>query len=180
LASKADRLKIQMVAESGYGYLLAEEQEAGKLGVIPLDASFSPVQRVNYKVEATRVGRRTDLDRLILEIFTDGTIKPTQALKEAAKILVEYFQQIVEPKKAPKEKKKIEGIPSEVLKLTVEEIDLPTRIANTLRKGGYGTVEDLTKATLSDLAKVKNLGGKSIKIVQAALTKKKIGLKGEG
>jgi len=179
LATKNHRLKLEMLAESGYGFVPAEEREVEKLGVIPLDASFSPVQRVNFRIEATRVGRRTDLDRLILEIFTDGTIKPGQALKEAAGILVDYFQQVVEPKRAPREKKKIEEFPAEVLKLTVEEIDLPTRIANTLRKGGYGTVEDLAKTTYLDLVKIKNLGEKSIKIVQVALAKRKINLKGE-
>lgn len=177
LATKNHRLKVEMIAECGYGYVPAEEREVEKLGIIPLDASFSPVRRVNYKVEATRVGRRTDLDKLILEIFTDGTIKPSQALKGASMILVDYFQQIVEPKKAPKEKIKTEEFPPEVLKLTVEEIDLPTRIANTLRKGGYGTVEDLAKVTYLDLVKIKNLGEKSIKVVQAALAKKKIKLK---
>jgi DNA-directed RNA polymerase subunit alpha len=179
LATKNHHLKVEMLAQSGLGFVPAEEREVEKLGVIPLDASFSPVQRVNFRIEATRVGRRTDLDKLILEITTDGTIKPSQALKEASGILVDYFQQFVEPKKAPKEKKKIEEFPAEVLKLTVEEIDLPTRIANTLRKGGYGTVEDLAKATLSDLVKIKNLGEKSIKIVESALAKKKINLKGK-
>ena len=179
LASKNNTLKAEVIVEVGYGWVAAEEREADKLGVIPVDASFSPVHRVNYKVEATRVGRRIDFDRLILEIFTDGTIKPCLALKQAAGILVKYFQQVFEPKKAPKEKKKIEVPSEEVLKLTVEEIDLPTRIANTLRKGGFGTVEDLAQATFADLVKVKNLGEKSIKIVQTALAKKKIKMKGE-
>lgn len=177
LASKKSKLKMEIIVESGWGYLPAEERRSEKLGVIPLDASFSPVRSVNYKVEATRVGRRTDLDRLIMEITTNGTLKPSEALKESGRILIAFFKQIVEPKKMPVAKKKPEPSLSETMRLTVEELDLPTRIVNALRKGGYGTVSDLTAATAADLAKVKNLGEKSIKIVQAALAKKGTRLK---
>lgn len=178
LATKNNRLKAELIVKTGYGYLPAEEQEIAKLGVIPVDASFSPVRRVNFTVEATRVGRRTDLDKLVIEIFTNGASKPSHTLKEAANTLLEYFKQVVEPKKAPAEKKAIPVTANEILKLTVEEIDLPTRIANTLRRGGFGTVEDLTKATLADLLRVKNLGEKSIQMVKDALTKKGLTFKG--
>ncbi len=178
LADKKSALKAEMVVESGFGYLPAEERKSDTLGVIPVDASFTPVKRVNYKVEATRVGRRTDLDRLILELTTDKTISPSDALKETAKILASFFNQIVEPKEVPIEEEKKEELPSEVLKLTVEELNLPTRIANALRKGGYETVADLTAAKPADVAKVKNLGEKSTKIIQAALKEKEVGLKG--
>lgn len=178
LADKKNKLKMEMVVESGFGYLSAEERKSDTLGIIPVDASFTPVQRVDYKVEAMRVGRRTDLDRLILEITTDGTISPSEALKESAKILVAFFGQVVEPKEVPVEEEKEEELPSEVLRLTVEELNLPTRIANALRKGGYGTVKDLTVANASDIAKVKNLGEKSIKVVKAALAEKEVSLKG--
>lgn len=177
LASKDNRLKIEMVVETGWGWVPAEEHQVNKLGIIPLDASFSPITRVNYRLESTRVGQQTDLERLILEVFTDGTVKPSEALKQASQILVDLFQQIIEPRKIVKEKEKAAEVSSDVLKLTVEEIDLPTRIANALRKGGYGTVEDLIKADLVDLAKVKNLGEKSIKIVIQALGKRKINFK---
>lgn len=177
LATKKNRLKMEMLAESGYGYLPAEEREVEKLGEILIDAVFSPVIQVNYRVEATRVGRRTDLDRLVLEITTDGSLKPSQALKQAAKVLVGYFHQVYEPKKVPKRKEpKIEA-PDLALKLAVEELNLPTRIANALRKGSYGTVAELVVATEADLAKVKNLGEKSIKIVEVALSQKGVGLK---
>ena len=179
LADKKSTLKLEMVVESGFGYLPAKGRKSDTLGVIPVDALFSPVRRVNYNVEATRVGRRTDLDRLILEITTDKTISPGEALKEAAKILAAFFNQIVEPKEVPVEEEKKEELPREVLRLTVEELNLPTRIANALRKGGYETVEDLTVATPADIAKVKNLGEKSTKVIQAALAEKEVGLKGE-
>lgn len=177
LATKKNRLKAEMLVESGFGYSPAEEREAGKLGEIPIDAIFGSVIQVNYRVEATRVGRRTDLDRLVLEITTDGSLKPSQALKQAAKILVGYFHQVYEPKKVPKKKKPKIEVPDLTLRLTVEELDLPTRIANALRKGGYGTVAELVAATEVDLAKVKNLGEKSIKIIEAALSQKGVGLK---
>lgn len=179
LANKKSKLKAEMVVESGFGYSPAEERKSEKLGVIPVDASFSPIKKVNYKVEATRVGRRTDLDRLIFEITTDGTIKPSEALKNSANILVAYFSQVVSPKKAPKVKKKESITPLATLELTVEELDLPTRIANALRKGGYGTLGDLTAASREDLTKVKNLGEKSIKVVEAALAGKRVSLKGK-
>lgn len=177
LATKKNRLKAEMLVESGYGYVPAEERETEKLGEIPIDAIFTPVVQVNYRVEATRVGRRTDLDRLVLEINTDGSLKPSQALKQAAKILVGYFHQVYEPKKVPKKKEPTTEVPDLALRLTVEELDLPTRIANALRKGGYGNVVDLVAATEADLTKVKNLGEKSIKIVEAALSQKGVGLK---
>jgi DNA-directed RNA polymerase subunit alpha len=177
LADKKSKLRVEMVVEPGYGYLPAHERKSEKLGVIPVDASFTPIRMVNYKVESTRVGRRTDLDCLILEIETNGTIKPSEALKKAANILLEYFQQVVSPKKAPKVKEKEDVSLARVLELTVEELDLPTRIANALRKGGYDTLGTLTAATREDLTKVKNLGEKSIKIVEGALKKKKVTLK---
>lgn len=176
LANRKTTLKAEFLVETGFGYLPAEERKTEKIGVILVDAAFSPVKRVNYRVEATRVGRRTNLDRLVLEITTDGTIKPSQALKKAAKILVVFFDQIVEPKKVKVKKEEPEAISSEIMRLTVEELELPTRIVNALRKGGYGTVSDLSAAQPIDLTKVKNLGEKSIKIVKAALFKKGIRL----
>jgi len=179
LAGKKSRLKMDLIVEAGLGYSPAEERKTDKLGVIPLDASFSPIRRVSYKVESTRVGRRTDLDRLILEITTNGAIKPSQALKTAAETLLVYFKQIISPKKAVKVEKKKESLFLKGLSdLTVEELELPTRIANALRKGGYGTLADLMAASRPDLGKVKNLGEKSIKVVEAALGKKGVNLKG--
>jgi len=177
LADRKTKLKAEFQVETGVGYLPAEERKTEKIGVILVDAAFSPVRRVNYRVEATRVGRKTNLDRLVLEITTDGTIKPSQALKIAAETLVAFFNQIVKPKKVKVKKVEPETISSETMKLTVEELELPTRIVNALRKGGYGTISDLSAAQPVDLAKVKNLGEKSIKIIKAALAKKGVGLK---
>lgn len=175
LADKKTKLKMEMVAERGVGYLPAEERKSEKLGVIILDAIFSPILRVNYKVEATRVGRRTDFDRLVLEFDSDGTIEAEEALKEAAKILVSFFNQIVKPKNLPpeeKEEKEERGDSNENLKLTLEEIELPTRIANALRRAGYETAGEIANAKREDLVSIKNLGEKSLKMIHTILVKK--------
>ncbi|MBI3384936.1 DNA-directed RNA polymerase subunit alpha, partial [Candidatus Gottesmanbacteria bacterium] len=143
--SEKSSLNIEFTAEKGYGYSVADERKTNTIGVITVDALFSPVVRVNYRVEATRVGRMTNLDKLILELWTDGTLDPEEALKAAAKILVSYFLQIYEPK-APQEDTSVVVTPQisdEILKMTVEELDLPTRITNSLRNGGVETIGQL-------------------------------------
>lgn len=174
LADKKSKLKMEMVAEEGFGYLPAEERKSERLGVIILDAIFSPVIRVNYKVEPTRVGRQTNLDRLILEINSDGTVKPQEALVKAAKVLVSFFERILKPKEPPVEETKFSLPPDNNFKLTVEELELPTRIANVLRRAGYETAGDLAKAKKADLFSLKNLGEKSLDIIWSVLTKKGI------
>lgn len=171
--SKGGKIEASITIECGVGYSPADDRKSETLGVIPLDASFSPIQRVNHKVEETRVGRVTNYDKLTLEIWTDGSIDPELALKNAAKILTTYLNQIVNPKKIEKEVETLDddGI-GPVGKLSVEEIGLPTRVANALSKAGYETVEKLVKADPNDLMKVRNLGDKSIKIINAALSEK--------
>lgn len=172
LADKKSKINCEMTVEKGFGYSSFEERKTETLGVIPLDAIFSPVARVNYNIETTRVGRVANYDRLVMEITTDGTIKPSEAINKAAQILSSYFKQILEPKTAAKTKAGAMTVPAEVLKLTIEELSLPTRIANALDKNGYKTVEDLLGAKRKDLAKIKNLGEKSLKIVDIALVEK--------
>ncbi|MFH1841015.1 MAG: DNA-directed RNA polymerase subunit alpha [Candidatus Shapirobacteria bacterium] len=179
LARKEERLRLEMVVESGVGYSLAEERKSDEVGVIPLDSVFSPIRRVNYRVEATRVGRRTDLDRLIMEITTDGTIEPEAAVKEAADVLIKFFKQISDPKVVVEEEKTGQKSDDPALKLTVEELDLPIRIANALRKSGFATVADVVMAPKADLIKVKNLGEKSLEIVADMLKKRGLVFKEE-
>jgi DNA-directed RNA polymerase subunit alpha len=170
--NKDMKLDAKLEIQIGVGYSSSEDRKTGEVGVIPLDATFSPVTRVNYKVEETRVGRLTNFDKLILEIWTDGSVKPGDALLEAAKILSSYFSQIINPKKIEKEViKKDEGI-GPIGRLSVEEIGLPTRVANALVRAGFETVEDLSKAKSENLVKVRNLGEKSIKIINAALVER--------
>ena len=168
--NKGAKLEARLEIESGVGYSPAEERATGEIGLIPLDASFSPILRVNYKVEETRVGRLTNYDKLVLEIWTDGTVSAKDSLVTASQILTTYYNQIVSPKEV---EKKDEEEPKDELgpvgKLSVEEIGLPTRVANALLKADYETVEDLMNAKRSDLVKVRNLGEKSVKIIDAAL-----------
>ena len=176
LLNKGTKLDVKMKIESGIGYQAVDESSKTGIGLIPLDASFSPVLRVNYKIEETRVGRFTNYDKLILEIWTDGTMNPTDTLKKASKILIAYFNQIVTPRKVKKKVEKVDDGLGAVGNLSVEEIALPTRVANALVKAGFETVEALVKAKRADLIKVRNLGEKSIKIIDAALAEKNVRL----
>ncbi len=178
LADKKSRLVAEMTVEQGYGYSLADERRTGVIGVIPLDATFTPITRVNYREEATRVGRQTNLDRLVLEIWTDGTISPSDAMKLAAKILVSYFLQIYEPKAMPEEANVAvtPTISDDVLKMLIEELDLPTRLENALKNGGIETVGQLLGTPRKELLKIKNLGAKSLSIVEEKLREKGVAL----
>lgn len=167
--SKGTKLSGELTIESGVGYSPADERLTNVIGLIPVDASFSPVTRVAYKVEETRVGRLTNYDKLVLEVWTDGTIKPFDAIMESAKILLSYFGQITNPKKVEKVEEVVKSDLGAVGKLSVEEIGLPTRVANALSKAGFETVEELAIAKKEDLVKVRNLGEKSLKIIAAAL-----------
>lgn len=177
LADAKTRLAVQFVAENGSGYSLADERKTGEIGVIPIDANFSPVVHVNYRVEATRVGRLTNYDKLTLEISTDGTIKPSDALKSAAKILVDYFSTITQPNSGPKPKKQeavVAPITDELLKTSLEELDLPVRLTNSLKSGKIETIGDFLTRDKRELLKMKNMGPKSISLVEDKLKEKGI------
>lgn len=178
--SKGAKLEVEMDVETGVGFLPAEERSTEKVGVIALDATFSPVVRVNYKVEETRVGRLTNYDKLTLEIWTDGTIAPKEAFTKASQTLISYFSQIVTPiisKGAEvEETNSSTSAYGAVGKLSLEEVGVPTRVANALIKAGFDTVERLANAKKEDLLKVRNLGDKSLKIVKAALLEKGVEL----
>lgn len=178
LTTSKARLNMEIEIEPGYGYVTAEESESTKeLNSIILDSIYTPVSRVNYRVEATRVGRMTNLDKLILEIWTDGTITPLNAVREAAKILVAYFVQIYEPKAKVSESVAVTpAISEEILKMTLEELDLQTRIVNALHNGGIDTVGQLLGTPKKELYKIKNLGAKSITHIEDILRDKGIAL----
>jgi len=172
--AKGKTLDIEMTVESGIGYRLASETESTTVGQMAIDALFSPVIKVSYRVEATRVGRRTDFDKIVFDIQTDGTISPLEAVRQAATILISQFNQIINPavEAVKEELTNLSPEEVEVMRLTVEELDLPTRIANALRKGGFETVSDLTKSPKEEISRVKNLGGKSIDLIEEALAQK--------
>lgn len=177
-ADKKAAIEATMTVEKGYGYVTANERQVDELGRIPMDTLFSPVVRVNYRIESTRVGRMTNLDRLVLEIWTDGSITPQDALKSASKILVSYFMQVYEPKaKGTEERLAVTpAVSDEILKMRIEELDIPTRIVNALAKGGIETIGQLLGTPRAELLKIKNLGGKSLAIVEEKLREKGVAL----
>ncbi len=178
LADKKASLEMEMTAERGFGYVAADEKKVEEIGRIPVSALFSPVVRVNYRVEATRVGRMTNLDKLVMEIWTDGSMLPLDALREGAKLLVSFFSQIVEPKSAGVAESVAVSptVSDEVLKMRVEELDIPTRIVNALGNGGIETVGQLLGTPKADLMKIKNLGSKSLSLVEEKLREKGVAL----
>lgn len=178
LSDKKAEIDMQLFANSGYGYVIAEEVAVREVGVIPLDALYSPIVRVNYKVEATRVGRMTNLDKLVIEVWTDGTCAPMVGLTTAAKILVSYFTQIYEPKVKSVDEPitVISNVSDEILKMRIEELDIPTRIVNALSNGGIETIGQLLSTQRADLMKIKNLGAKSLSIVEEKLKEKGVTL----
>lgn len=178
LSDKKAKLDIELTVEKGLGYSLAEVRKATTLGVIATDAVFTPVKRVNYEVSATRVGRQTDLDKLTLRVWTNGIVSPREALDEAAKILTSYFLQIYEPKTLAPMENLVDtpSISDNILKLTVDELDLPTRIYNSLRNGGIETLGQLLKTSKKELLSMRNMGNKSISVIEEKLKERGISL----
>lgn len=178
LADKKAKLEMELTVERGYGYSLAEERRSTALGVIPTDAIYSPVKRVNFTVSATRVGRQTNLDKVNLSIWTNGVIGPREALNQAARALSGYFKQVYEPKEEEEtvSESSKQSIPDGTLKLTIDELDLPTRIYNSLRNGGIETIGQLIEAPRKELISMRNMGGKSISIIEEKLKEKGIEL----
>jgi DNA-directed RNA polymerase subunit alpha len=168
---KKAKLEMELLVERGLGYSSAEERRNETLGLIPTDAVFTPVKRVNYEVSATRVGRQTDLDKLTLNIWTNEIVSPREALEESAKILTSFFLQVYEPKSvvASETVSAEPSVSDHVSKLTIDELDLPTRIYNSLRNGGIETLGQLLSTPRKDLTSMRNMGGKSITIIEEKL-----------
>lgn len=179
LSGEKSKLEMELTVEKGLGYSLADERKSVALGFIAADAIFTPIRRVTYAITATRVGRQTDLDKLSLKIWTNGTIAPKDALSHAAKLLAGSFMQIYEPKAvatATEGTVSTSSVPESVLKMTIDELDLPTRIYNSLRNGGIETVEQLLNTSRKDLVSMRNMGGKSISVIEEKLQEKGISL----
>lgn len=176
LADKKAKLQMEMTVERGLGYSLAEERKISTVGVLPIDAIFSPVVKVNYKVEQTRVGRQTNYDKLILDVWTDGTINPADAVEKAGRILVSYFARVVEQDDEDETIEEVVGpkVSDDVAKMTVDELDLPTRIYNSLRNAGIETVGQLLTTPKKELMNYRNLGAKSLSIIDESLKEKGI------
>jgi len=162
------RLDLELTVERHRGYLPVENRDPVPIGEIPVDAIFTPIPRVNYVVENTRIGGVTDYDRLILEIWTDGTIKPGDALSHAAQVLGQYSQTIAnfsrpeQPAEIAAASNGMEGITPEVYDTPIEELELTTRTYNCLKRADITRIGQLLQMDEKDLLSVRNLGSKSI------------------
>lgn len=177
LTDAKSKFNIEMEASQGKGYSVSDDRKADELGVISIDALFTPVVAVNYSVEPTRVGRRTDFDKLVLDVTTDGTILPLDAVNTAARILSDTFHQVYEPVVEEEIEEDSSKVSEEVLKLTIEELDLPVRITNALKAIEINTIEDLINTPRQQLLKAKNLGAKSIHLISEKLTERGLTLR---
>ena len=181
LSDKKSKIEVEMIVQRGLGYSLAEERKISTVGIISIDAIFTPVQKVNYKIEQTRVGRQTNYDKLILEVWTDGTVDAKDVLLQSAQILVSYFKQVYEPNTVEGDTAVVpsgSSLSDEVMKMTVDELDLPTRIYNSLRNAGIETVAELLQAPRKELMAYRNLGAKSLSVIDESLKAKGITVEG--
>jgi len=165
------KLYMEITLNSGRGYVPAEKNKVPgqPIGLIPIDSIYTPVSKVNYNIENTRVGQVTDYDKLTLELWTNGTIKPDEAISLGAKILSEHLNLFIDlsdnAKHAEIMVEKEETKKEKVLEMTIEELDLSVRSYNCLKRAGINTVEDLISRTEADMMKVRNLGRKSLEEV---------------
>jgi DNA-directed RNA polymerase subunit alpha len=176
-------LTMEMTVKKGRGYVNANhnKEEQQVIGIIPIDSVYTPIERVSFETENTRVGQSSDYDKLIFEVYTNGSIRPEEALAMGSKILVEHFSilsdtneitnisnMMIEKEEDPKEK---------ALELTIEDLDLSVRAYNCLKRAGIQTVQDLTERSENDMMKVRNLGKKSLKDVKEKLHDLGLGLR---
>jgi DNA-directed RNA polymerase subunit alpha len=159
-------IELDLTVERGVGYLAAERAEQLPIGVIPVDAIFTPVRKVNYHVENTRVGQMTNYDKLTLEIDTDGTIAPEDALSRAAEILVAQFSLFTNAGKALADVDRAGGgvpsLPQNMLDMPIEDLDLPMRAYNSLKRNNIVKVAQLLALQDEDLLRMRNFGKKSL------------------
>ncbi len=170
-------VNIELRIEKGFGYLPVEEMEAiGETGWILVDADFSPVRHVAFKVEKTRVEKRSDYDKLTLEVYTDGTKTPEEVVKEAVNILVRNFQALesISHEFPVIEEPVVVDELGEKLSLPIEELDISQRALNSIKRMGITTIGDLVKLSEEDLKSTKNVGRKAINEIKDAL--KQLGL----
>ncbi|OZI13177.1 DNA-directed RNA polymerase subunit alpha [Bacillus sp. FJAT-52991] len=177
--------RMRLTAQRGRGYnpAVQNKKEDHPIGVIPIDSIYTPVERVNYQVESTRVGQLTNYDKLSLDVWTDGSIGPKEAISLGAKILTEHLNIFVgltdEAQNAEIMVEKEEDQKEKVLEMTIEELDLSVRSYNCLKRAGINTVQELASKSEEDMMKVRNLGRKSLEEVKAKLDELGLGLRKE-
>lgn len=168
-------LRAEITVERGRGYVLAErnKQDDMPIGIIPVDSMFTPTRKVNFSVDNTRVGQITDFDKLTLELWTNGSIKPEEAVSLAAKIMSEHLAQFIDLSEHVNDVEimveKEEDTKEKILEITIEELDLSVRSYNCLKRAGINTVEELVMKNEDEMMKVRNLGRKSLEEVQQKL-----------
>lgn len=177
------KLNMEIYVNKGRGYISAEEnkKESMPIGVLPVDSIYTPVEKVSYHVENTRVGQRSDFDKLTLEVLTNGSINPQEGISLAAKVLDEHLKLFIDLTEhvgnveimVEKEEDKKE----KVLEMTIEELDLSVRSYNCLKRAGINTVEELSNKSEDDMMKVRNLGKKSLEEVIHKLEELELRLK---
>ena len=167
-------LQMTLTVDSGRGYVSADKNKYPNMpiGVIPIDSIFTPIKKVNYSVSDTRVGQISDYDKLTLEVWTDGSVQPDEAISLAAKILTEHLtlfvgltEQVTTIAFTDQEDDKKE----KVLEMTIEELDLSVRAYNCLKRAGINTISELVQRNQEDMMKVRNLGRKSLEEVEQKL-----------
>ena len=174
------KLSMELTITRGRGYVGADKNKRDEfpLGTIPVDSIYTPVERVNLAVENTRVGQITDYDKLTLDVFTNGTLEPDEAVSLAAKVLSEHLKSFIDlsenAKTAEIMVEKEEDTKGKVLDMSIDELELSVRSYNCLKRAGINTVQELTNKTPDDMMKVRNLGRKSLEEVLAKL--KELGL----
>ena len=177
---KESKLYMELTITKGRGYVSAEKNKSEDLpiGVIAVDSIYTPVERVNMTVENTRVGQVTDYDKLTLDVYTNGTLAPDEAVSLAAKVLSEHLGLFIDlsenAKTAEVMVEKEDDEKEKVLEMSIDELELSVRSYNCLKRAGINTVEELTNKTSDDMMKVRNLGRKSLEEVLAKL--KELGL----
>ncbi|MFR0579109.1 DNA-directed RNA polymerase subunit alpha [Limosilactobacillus mucosae] len=189
IATVADgaELHIMMTADKGRGYVPADQNKLRlsglEIGTLPIDSIYTPIERVNYTVENTRVGQSNDFDKLTLDVWTDGSLTPTAAISLAAKILTEHLEMFVNLTEEAKDAKVMvereETHQEKVLDKTIEELDLSVRSYNCLKRADIQTVKDLTERTEADMMKVRNLGQKSLEEIKLKLADLGVGFRQE-
>ncbi len=166
--SKGGKLIMEMTADKGRGYNSAEKnkKENQDISVLPIDSIYTPVKKVNYQVENTRVGQMVDYDKLVIEVWTDGGLKADEALSLAAKVMTGHLELFIDLSEATKNTQvmieKEESKKEKVLEMSVEELELSVRSFNCLKRAAISTVEDLINKTEDEMMKVRNLGKKSL------------------
>lgn len=175
LDSSKARLSVEFNVEQGTGYVPATHDEGLPIGVLPVDAVYTPVRKVNFRVENTRIGQRTDLERLVIEVWTDRTISPLEAVQTAANQLMEKFYQFSSLDKEPSEATSPAaglGISPEIYNTLVETLNLSARTLNCLKRAGVNRVGEVLSMPKSELLKIRNFGQKSLEELYGKLAEK--------